>query len=103
MVLAWRWYRSFARINNRTAFDRVEFAHCLSRSFHDYRGDLAREAWAAEQAAMSPVERRIAAIYAEIGRLKHSPWGVDIALRRSALEAELAAMRAASTEQQRAA
>lgn len=103
MIHAWRWYRSYARLNNVTAFNRVEFAHCLRRSFHDYRGELAREAWTAEQAAMTPVERRVSAIEAELARLTRSPWGVDIALRKSALAAEMAAIRAEINTQRDAA
>ncbi len=92
MSTAWALYRSYARMNKRIAFEPSYFAHCLRRAWMDHHSALRRAAYAAELAQMSPTERRVAAIEAEIGRLEYAGWAVDIAARRSELLADMAAL-----------
>lgn len=98
MSLAWHWYRSVARIRALKTFDRVEFARALSRGHREYRADLDRAAWAAEQAAMTQTERRVAAIEAEIERLEYAPFGIDAGAKERALRAELAALQTTANQ-----
>lgn len=76
-----RWHTTREGIHGPRAFDRKEFAFLLRCAWHH-----------AKQAALAPVQRRVAAIKAKIDSLKFKSFQINVTPIRARLEAELSAL-----------
>ncbi|WP_137113856.1 hypothetical protein [Mesorhizobium sp. GR13] len=84
MRTAWAHYRSsFTRSWRKDAFNRSNFAYCLTCAWQKHR-----------EAQMSPSEQHVARVEREIDMLKYKSLRYDIAPMQRRLEAELAALAA---------
>jgi len=84
MRTAWAHYRtSFTRSWRKDAFNRSNFAYCLTCAWQKHR-----------EAQLSPREQRMARIEREIDALKYKSLRYDIAPMQCRLEAELASLSA---------
>jgi len=84
MRTAWSHYRtSFTRSWRKDAFNRSNFAYCLTCAWQQHR-----------EAQLSPREQRIARIEREIDALKYKSLRYDIAPMQRRLEAEFASLAA---------
>ena len=76
---------AWATMRRRPAFNRSYFAHALACAWRD-----------AKLAAMTPAQRRVESIQAEIEGLRFKPWRINVATREQALRDELRTLQIAA-------